>query len=105
KKRHSIKHIWERLMASITAIANDFFAACETGMGWEGCKTYRPGAVTVSRLAGGPPDALRSFAGRRVSLNGYQSNPLVALKRSNAKSWTDWRPHDHEDLAAACAFH
>jgi hypothetical protein len=27
-------------MASITAIASDFFAACETGKGWEGCKTY-----------------------------------------------------------------
>jgi hypothetical protein len=25
-------------MASITAIANDFFAACETGKGWETCK-------------------------------------------------------------------
>ncbi|MEH2506619.1 putative ester cyclase [Bradyrhizobium sp. AZCC 1578] len=27
-------------MASITAIANDFFAACETGKGWEICKAY-----------------------------------------------------------------
>jgi len=27
-------------MASISAIANDFFAACETGKGWEVCKTY-----------------------------------------------------------------
>ena len=27
-------------MASITAIANEFFAAFETGKGWEGCKTY-----------------------------------------------------------------
>ena len=27
-------------MASITAIANDFFAACETGKGWEACKAY-----------------------------------------------------------------
>ena len=27
-------------MASITATANDFFAACETGKGWEACKTY-----------------------------------------------------------------
>src|SRR5439155_11389504 len=31
---------------------------------------YRPDAVMVSRLARGPLDALRSFAGRRVSLNG-----------------------------------
>jgi predicted ester cyclase len=27
-------------MASITAIAKDFFAACETGKGWEACKAY-----------------------------------------------------------------
>src|SRR5258705_6544828 len=27
-------------MASITTIANDFFVACETGKGWEGCKAY-----------------------------------------------------------------
>src|SRR3979411_1566692 len=27
-------------MTSITAIATDFFAACETGKGWEVCKTY-----------------------------------------------------------------
>jgi hypothetical protein len=31
---------------------------------------HRPDAVMVLRLAGGPPDALRSFAGRRVSFNG-----------------------------------
>src|SRR5258706_10425955 len=38
-------------------------------------------------------------------LTADRSNPLVALKRSDAKSWTDWRPHDHEELAVACAFH
>ena len=27
-------------MASITAIAHDFFAACETGKGWDVCKAY-----------------------------------------------------------------
>jgi predicted ester cyclase len=27
-------------MASVTAIAKDFFAACETGKGWEACKVY-----------------------------------------------------------------
>lgn len=27
-------------MASITANAHDFFAACETGKGWDVCKTY-----------------------------------------------------------------
>jgi predicted ester cyclase len=27
-------------MSSITAVAEAFFAACETGKGWEGCKAY-----------------------------------------------------------------
>jgi predicted ester cyclase len=27
-------------MASITETAKDFFTACETGKGWEGCKSY-----------------------------------------------------------------
>jgi hypothetical protein len=58
-------------MASITAIANDFFAACETGKGWEVCKTYRPDAVMVYQdLLEDRLNALRSFAGRRVPLNG-----------------------------------
>ena len=33
-------------MGSITAVAKDFFAACEAGKGWEGCKAYcRPDAT------------------------------------------------------------
>src|ERR1700739_396028 len=28
------------LMSSISAIANNFFVACETGKGWEVCKAY-----------------------------------------------------------------
>lgn len=27
-------------MANITAIAERFFEACETGKGWEGCQAY-----------------------------------------------------------------
>ena len=27
-------------MTSITGVAEKFFAACETGQGWEGCKAY-----------------------------------------------------------------
>jgi len=33
-------------MASITTTANNFFKACETGKGWDGCKSYcRPNAT------------------------------------------------------------
>ena len=37
-------------MASITAIAREFFTACEAGKGWEGCKAYcTPDATFVSQ--------------------------------------------------------
>ncbi len=33
-------------MASISETAEKFFVACETGKGWDGCKTYcKPGAT------------------------------------------------------------
>ena len=33
-------------MSSITEVADRFFAACETGKGWDGCKAYcKPGAT------------------------------------------------------------
>jgi hypothetical protein len=38
-------------MASIAAIANDFFTACETGKGWEGCKSYCTPNATFSAQA------------------------------------------------------
>jgi hypothetical protein len=41
----------ESIMALITAIANDFFAACETGKGWEVCKTYCPPNATFAAQA------------------------------------------------------
>ena len=53
-------------MASITAIANDFYAACETGKGWEACKTYCA------------PNA--TFAG--------QAEPLIGIK--TLAEYTDW---------------
>src|SRR3954465_15252794 len=41
KERFNNTHAQEEpIMASITATANDFFAACETGKGWEVCKAY-----------------------------------------------------------------
>jgi predicted ester cyclase len=53
-------------MASITAIASDFFAACETGKGWEACKTFCA------------PNA--TFAA--------QAEPLVGIK--TLAEYTDW---------------
>jgi hypothetical protein len=38
-------------MTSITATAKEFFDACETGKGWEGCKTYCTADATFSAQA------------------------------------------------------
>ena len=38
-------------MASITRVAEAFFEACETGKGWEGCKTYCTPDATFSAQA------------------------------------------------------
>jgi predicted ester cyclase len=53
-------------MSSITAVAEDFFAACETAKGWAGCKAYCT------------PDA--SFAA--------QSEPLANVRTLEA--YADW---------------
>src|SRR5690348_18248971 len=53
-------------MANITAIAERFFEACETGKGWEGCQAYCTG------------DA--SFAA--------QSEPLANVK--TLREYCDW---------------
>ena len=38
-------------MASVTAIAKDFFAACEAGKGWEVCKAYCAADATFAAQA------------------------------------------------------
>ncbi len=38
-------------MASITETAEQFFLACETGKGWEGCKAYCTPSATFSAQA------------------------------------------------------
>ena len=53
-------------MASITSVAESFFAACETGKGWEVCRAYCT------------PDA--TFAA--------QAEPLLGVK--TLAQYTDW---------------
>ena len=53
-------------MASITEIAKNFFTACETGKGWEGCKDYCKSDATFSA----------------------QAEPLADIK--NLQQYTDW---------------
>ena len=38
-------------MTAITGIAKNFFEACETGKGWEGCKEYCKQDATFSAQA------------------------------------------------------
>jgi len=51
------------MSADITSIARDFFEACETGKGWEGCKDYCQDGATFSCQA----DALAEI----TSVEGY----------------------------------
>jgi predicted ester cyclase len=62
----TVAAIAEQAMSTITSIAEQFFAACETGKGWEGCRAYCT------------PDA--SFAA--------QSEPLANVHTLQA--YTDW---------------
>jgi predicted ester cyclase len=41
----------EKTMTSITEIAKQFFEACETGKGWEGCQAYCTTDATFSAQA------------------------------------------------------
>ena len=66
-------------MASITSIANDFFAACETGKGWEAYKAYCS------------PNA--TFAA--------QAEPLVGIK--TLAEYTDWMKDTERNNVAAYA--
>lgn len=43
-------------MASITEIAQKFFAACEAGKGWDGCRAYCTADATFSSQAGALAD-------------------------------------------------
>jgi hypothetical protein len=38
-------------MASVTEVADKFFQACETGKGWDGCKSYCTANATFSAQA------------------------------------------------------
>ena len=48
-------------MTSITAIANNFFAACETGKGWEACKAYCAPNATFAAQAE-PLEGIKTLA-------------------------------------------
>jgi predicted ester cyclase len=43
-------------MASIAAVAEKFFAACESGRGWEGCQAYCTAKATLRSQAGALAD-------------------------------------------------
>ena len=53
-------------MASITGVAKEFFAACETGKGWDVCKVYCKPNATFSA----------------------QAEPLADIR--NLQQYTDW---------------
>ncbi len=70
-------------MTATTAVAEAFFAACETGRGWEACRAYRAPTATFSA----------------------QAEPLLQVK--TLAEYTDWMkgrmtvlPDGHDELKA-----
>ena len=59
-------------MASITAIAKDFFAACETGKGWEACKAYCTPNATFAAQAE-PLADIKTLAGYTDWMKGLMT--------------------------------
>jgi len=69
-------------MATITAIAREFFAACETGKGWEGCKAYCRPDATFSAQAEPLADvrSLAQYADWMQGLLGFIPNGSYDVK-------------------------
>jgi hypothetical protein len=53
-------------MSNITAVAEQFFEACETGKGWEGCHAY----CTPMQASRPKPSRWRTFGPSRDTLIG-----------------------------------
>ncbi len=83
-------------MADITEVAAAFFAACETGKGWEGCKAYCTSDATFSSQAEPLADvrSLEQYAGWMKGLLG-----IIPNGRYEVKSFAT----DH-DRKSVCAY-
>lgn len=69
-------------MTSITKTAEQFFEACETGKGWEGCKEYCAPDATFSAQAEPLADmkSLQQYADWMKDLLTYMPDGRYALK-------------------------
>ena len=56
-------------MASITEVAQQFFDACETGKGWQGCQQYRDPKATF-RSEATPLAAMKTLEDTRTGCRG-----------------------------------
>lgn len=59
-------------MASISAVAKDFFAACDTGKGWEGCRTHCTPDATFTAQAE-PLSDLKTLAQYADWMKGFMT--------------------------------
>jgi predicted ester cyclase len=66
------KHEEEGGMANITAVAKQFFEACETGKGWEGCRVYCTPSASFSAQAE-PLAEIRTLQGYADWMKGLLS--------------------------------
>jgi len=93
-------------MATITATAKQFFDACETGKGWEGCKSYCTADATFSAQA-----ANRMRSSKDVELEGVGRSfgPLLPVGSAGRPGRRSLRrvgevpPAFHESAAAFLA--
>jgi predicted ester cyclase len=87
-------------MSSITAVAEKFFAACETGKGWEICKVYGAPDATFSAQAE-PLSGITTLAGYTDWMKGMTA--VFPDARYDLKSFaTDESRHN---VSAYAVFH
>ena len=87
-------------MASITSVAEAFFAACETGKGWEACSAYCTPDATFSAQAE-PLLEVKTLEGYTEWMKGIMT--VLPDGRYDLKSFaTD---EDRNNVAAYAVFH
>lgn len=87
-------------MDSITAVAEKFFEACETGKGWEGCSSFCTADATFSAQAS-PLSEIRTLAQYTGWMKAILS--LFPDARYELKSFATDEPRNN--VAAYAVFH
>jgi hypothetical protein len=81
-------------MTSITATAKEFFDACETGKGWEGCKTHCTADATFSAQAE-PLAEVKTLAQYTDWMKGLFGPQILCHRRRAQQRHGVWRLFRH----------